>query len=97
VPTITQLLAASLAGLLLVPGAAAWGEQGTTIVRAEQDATACAAADGPGRPEPLKATTIATIEQAYTCIFDHYYDSKALDGRKLLVAAFAAFTQEHGL
>ncbi|MGN9847404.1 S41 family peptidase [Nonomuraea sp. H19] len=91
--TITRLLAASLGALLLVPGTAAQAEQGTAA-RAEQDVAACAAASGPGRPEPLKATTIATIKQAYNCIFDHYYDSKVLDGRKLLVPAFAAFAQE---
>ncbi|GAA3618088.1 hypothetical protein GCM10022419_124520 [Nonomuraea rosea] len=92
-PTITRLLAVSLGALLLVPGAAAQAEQGTAV-RAVQDTTACAAANGPGQPEPLKATTITTIEQVYRCIFDHYYGSKALDGRKLLVAAFAAFAQE---
>jgi carboxyl-terminal processing protease len=42
----------------------------------------------------LRLTTIGTIEQAYSCIFAHYYSGPVLDDRTLLVGAFAGFTQE---
>jgi carboxyl-terminal processing protease len=47
-----------------------------------------------GPPPPVTATTIGTIEQAYHCIFDHYYDGATRDNRPLLTAAFVALTQE---
>jgi carboxyl-terminal processing protease len=43
---------------------------------------------------PLKPTTVTTIEQAYYCVFAHYYAGPVLDDRGLLAAAFAGFTQE---
>jgi carboxyl-terminal processing protease len=48
----------------------------------------------PPSPPPLKPTTIATIEQAYYCIFAHYYSGPVLDDRVLLAGAFAGFTNE---
>ncbi|MEV4753729.1 S41 family peptidase [Micromonospora sp. NPDC049559] len=60
----------------------------------------CAAPTGPigqpatSQPTLSKPTTITTIEQAYYCIFDHYYSGSVLDDRTLLVPAFAALTQE---
>lgn len=54
---------------------------------------ACAPPTSP-TPPPLKPTTITTIEQAYYCIFNHYYSGPILSDRALLVPAFAAFTQE---
>jgi carboxyl-terminal processing protease len=37
---------------------------------------------------------VTTIEQAYYCVFAHYYAGPVLDDRVLLAAAFAGFTQE---
>ena len=37
---------------------------------------------------------MTTIEQAYYCVFAHYYAGPVLDDRVLLAAAFAGFTQE---
>src|SRR5215472_2816549 len=42
----------------------------------------------------VKPTTVTTIGQAYSCIFDHYYAASTLDDRVLLAAAFAGLTQE---
>ncbi|GAA3251815.1 S41 family peptidase [Nonomuraea helvata] len=88
-PTIKQLLAVSLGALLLTSSTAARAAQNVPA-----QAEPCAAVTGPSQPAQVKATTITTIEQAYQCVFDHYYDRKVLDSRKLLVAAFAAFAQE---
>jgi carboxyl-terminal processing protease len=41
-----------------------------------------------------KPTTVTTIGQAYSCIYDHYYAAATLDDRVLLAAAFAGLTQE---
>jgi carboxyl-terminal processing protease len=54
---------------------------------------ACAVPASPS-PGPGGTTTITTIEQAYDCVFAHYYDASALDDRTLLTAAFAGFTRE---
>ena len=54
----------------------------------------CVRLSAPGSSAPLKATTISTVEQAYSCILAHYYGGPTLDTRALLVPAFAAFTQE---
>src|SRR5215472_4381134 len=48
----------------------------------------------PPAPPPPKPTTVSTIEQAYYCVFAHYYAGPVLDDRVLLAAAFAGFTQE---
>jgi carboxyl-terminal processing protease len=48
----------------------------------------------PSSSSQLRLTTIGTIEQAYECIFAHYYSGPVLDDRTLLVGAFAGFTQE---
>jgi len=61
-----------------------------------------AAATGPAPPAcavltvPMlvKQTTVNTIEQAYYCVFAHYYSGLGLDDRVLLAGAFAGFTQE---
>jgi len=45
-------------------------------------------------PPQLTATTLATIGQAYSCIFDNYFDGPNIEDRTLLVAAFAGLTQE---
>ncbi|MGI5267742.1 S41 family peptidase [Nonomuraea sp. CA-218870] len=62
-------------------------------------ATACEPLTGPVEGGPA-ATTVATIEQAYDCVFARYYGAPALDHRTVLAAGFAAFTQHlqrHGL
>ena len=45
---------------------------------------------------PIGATSLTTIEQAYWCIFAHYYSGPTLDDRTLIVGAFAGFTDELG-
>jgi carboxyl-terminal processing protease len=51
--------------------------------------------EDPTEPPPeLKPTTTTTIGQAYYCILDNYFSGPVLDGRSLLVPAFAALTQE---
>jgi hypothetical protein len=68
-------------------------------------ATASAQEAGGGQPPPcvgsavippptVSATSLSTIEQAYWCIFAHYYSGPVLDDRTLLVGAFAGFTDE---
>jgi carboxyl-terminal processing protease len=47
-----------------------------------------------GAPAPIKPTTVSTLEQAYHCILDGYYSGPVLDGRALLVPAFAGLTRE---
>src|SRR5215472_15645392 len=42
----------------------------------------------------VKPTTVTTIGQAYSCIFDHYYAASTLDDRVLLAAALAGLAQE---
>ncbi|ACU75493.1 peptidase S41 [Catenulispora acidiphila DSM 44928] len=54
--------------------------------------TPCAPPTAPG-PPPLTPTTATTIEQAYYCVFAHYYNAAALDDRPLLDGAFAGLTQ----
>jgi carboxyl-terminal processing protease len=41
-----------------------------------------------------RPTTVTTIGQAYSCIYDHYYAAATLDDRVLLAAAFAGLTQQ---
>jgi carboxyl-terminal processing protease len=48
----------------------------------------------PPQPPPIKPTTVTTIEQAYYCVFAHYYAGPVLDDRVLLAGAFAGLTQE---
>ncbi|MGA2827995.1 MAG: S41 family peptidase [Streptosporangiaceae bacterium] len=48
----------------------------------------------PPEAPPLHPTTVTTIEQAYYCVFAHYYAGPVLDDRVLLTGAFAGFTQE---
>ncbi|NUR24467.1 MAG: PDZ domain-containing protein [Catenulispora sp.] len=70
--------------------AQATGRAGTTT--AGSGKTACTPATPPA--PPLAPTTASTIAEAFTCIFDHYYDAPNLNERALLTSAFAAFTQE---
>ena len=50
---------------------------------------------GPTSSAPLPGTTsLETVEQAYWCIFAHYYSGPVLDGRALLAGAFAGFVDE---
>ncbi|MFI0486166.1 S41 family peptidase [Actinomadura sp. 9N215] len=44
-------------------------------------------------PEP-KPTTIDVVGQVYYCVLKNYYSGPVLDGRLLLLPAFAALTQE---
>ncbi|MEW9534187.1 S41 family peptidase [Microbispora sp. NPDC049125] len=45
-------------------------------------------------PEDLRPTTLGTIEQAYRCLFEHYYGGAKLDDRTLLNAAFSGLVHE---
>jgi carboxyl-terminal processing protease len=74
------------------------GGTGMTGTRANAQAPsrnpeACHTPTGPGRPS-FKPTTLATIEQAYWCLLDHYVTGKTLDDRLLLNGALSGFIQE---
>src|SRR2546426_1013999 len=58
-----------------------------------QKPEACHTPTGPGGPS-LTPTTLATIEQAYWCLFDHYVTGKTLDDRLLLHGALSGLIQE---
>jgi len=60
---------------------------------AAQAASTPPACSQPQQPVP-GPTTVTTIEQAYYCIFAHYYSGPVLDDRVLLAGAFAGLTQE---
>jgi carboxyl-terminal processing protease len=79
----------------------------TAAVTLSLAVTAAGAARAPGaaaspppcslKPPPLgveKPTTVTTIGEAYSCIFDHYYAAATVDDRVLLAAAFAGLTQQ---
>jgi carboxyl-terminal processing protease len=78
-----------LGALVLAAGA---NNPARAAAAADQSAPACVLPTAP--PKPVKPTTLGAIEQAYYCIFEHYYSGKTLDDRALLTAAFAGFTQE---
>jgi carboxyl-terminal processing protease len=70
------------------------GVAGTASGHGPNRPPACAKPD-PEQPPPARARpTLTTVGQAYYCIFDNYYSGPVLDGRELLVPAFAALTQE---
>jgi carboxyl-terminal processing protease len=85
------------ASLAAVAAAAAVAITGTVTA-------AHASAGTPAGPPPCslkpppggttKPTTVTTIGQAYSCIFDHYYAAPTLDDRVLLASAFAGLTQQ---
>jgi carboxyl-terminal processing protease len=52
---------------------------------------ACSQPHQAPRPKP---TTVTTIEQAYYCVFAHYYSGPVLADQVLLAGAFAGLTQE---
>jgi carboxyl-terminal processing protease len=79
----------ALAGAIMLLAATAGASHG---VPSGQGQPACTAPSGPAAP--VTPTTIGTIEQAYHCVFEHYYGRSTVDSRTLLVAAFAALTQE---
>lgn len=69
------------------------GTGNTTLDASAHRPPACAPPTTPTPPVPT-ATTATTLEQAYYCIFAHYYNGPLIDGRSLLVPAFAEFTRE---
>ncbi len=87
--TAVRTAAAGLALLLAAactapaPPRAQAGTAGTAV---------CARPQSP--PAAETATTIDVIEQAYFCILGTYYSGATLDARSLLIAGFAALTQE---
>jgi carboxyl-terminal processing protease len=82
--------------VLLGSGAAVYTLPVGAAGAATSSSTPCAAApEEPSGPPPTPApTTIATLRQAYECIFAHYYSGSTLDDRTLLVAGFTALTEE---
>jgi len=95
-----RIAAGVVASAALVGYAATLVISPASTAEASSRPPACAAPTGPigqpatSQPTLSKPTTITTIEQAYYCIFDHYYSGSVLDDRTLLVPAFAALTQE---
>ena len=93
---------------VLVAGAAGCTQTAGSPSGAASRSSAAAGAGSPvtgGQPPPCSAylppvaptpgpTTATTIEQAYYCVFAHYYGGPVLDDRALLAGAFAGFTQE---
>jgi carboxyl-terminal processing protease len=89
------LIAGVLGGLCALAGTTVIADLGGKTAYAEQPGAAnppCATPTGP--PSPVTPTTIATIQQAFYCIFAHYVAGGSLDDRPLLTGAFAGFTQE---
>ncbi|SEL91658.1 S41 family peptidase [Nonomuraea pusilla] len=87
--TVTRTAAAGLA-LLLAAACTA-----PTPPRSQASTAGSAACTQPqGSPGPETATTIDVVEQAYFCILGNHYGGATLDARSLLVAGFAALTQE---
>lgn len=78
---------------LCVLSACTSGGTGTNEQAPSRDLEACHIPTEPGHPS-LKPTTLATIEQAYWCLLDHYVTGKILDDRLLLGGALSGFIQE---
>jgi carboxyl-terminal processing protease len=90
----TWLIPAGLGCLAIVLVASGLGPVHGSTAYAGQAGGPPPCAPPTSAPEPVKPTTISTIEQAYQCIFDHYVAGSGLDDRLLLIGAFAGFTQE---
>jgi carboxyl-terminal processing protease len=92
-----QMIAAAAAATAVVAGVSvpslAQTGSGFAGLAAASTLPACAPAPASGPPR-LRPTTVSTIGEGYYCILAHYYAGPVLDDRTLLVAAFAAFTQE---
>ncbi|MEU5870641.1 S41 family peptidase [Glycomyces sp. NPDC047369] len=87
--------AAALAGVVLVAGLSAFNDPQVSAQSA--DAPAACAAQDPAAPPPVREpapTTVATVAQAYHCIFDHYYGGDLVDDRQLLQYAFQAVVRD---
>jgi carboxyl-terminal processing protease len=69
-----------------------------TVAGTQLPACELQAPTGPGPSGPTtpgaEQTTIATVGQAYHCVFDHYVHGPALRSRDLLVPAFVGLTEE---
>jgi carboxyl-terminal processing protease len=96
------MAAAALAGVALVAGLTALSDPEASAQGAD-DPTACVAQD-PAAPPPAAQdpapTTVATVEQAFYCIFDNYYGGALIDDRQLLQYSFQAVVRvlrEHGV
>jgi carboxyl-terminal processing protease len=82
--------------VLAVTAALVGAADGTAEVSRAGRPPACVKPNpGPGQQPPVPTPpTATTVGQVYHCIFDNYYSGPVLDGRTLLVPAFAALTQE---
>jgi carboxyl-terminal processing protease len=88
-------LRVTLLAVVLVAGAAGCTQTARPVSGAASPSgqpPPCLSLTGPVAA-PLKPTTVTAIEQAYYCVFAHYYAGPVLDDRGLLGAAFAGFTQ----
>ncbi|WP_439680992.1 S41 family peptidase [Embleya sp. MST-111070] len=87
---VTVLAGVLVAGSILVPDLAASADSAGRPA-------ACVAQD-PTRPQPPAQTpiptSVATVRQAYYCLFDNYYGGSRLDDRILLQYAFQAVVRE---
>ncbi|MFB4282240.1 S41 family peptidase [Nonomuraea sp. MTCD27] len=92
--TTARITAARIAaaGLALLLAAACTAPTPPRSQASPAAATVCAPPQGP--PAAQTATTIDVIEQAYFCILGNHYSGATLDARALLIAGFAALTQE---
>jgi carboxyl-terminal processing protease len=93
--TRRRVTAAALAVPLVLALASAAASTPRSAPPTAQRPPACAAPTS--APQPVTPTTAGTIEQAYDCVFAHYYNAAALDDRPLLNGAFAGLTQELGI
>jgi carboxyl-terminal processing protease len=84
----------TVVAVVLVAGAAGCTQAAKQVSGAAPPHGPPCSANLPPAPPPLKPTMVTTIEQAYYCVFAHYYAGPVLDDRGLLAAAFAGFTQE---
>ncbi|MFF3444997.1 S41 family peptidase [Streptosporangium sp. NPDC002721] len=91
---VTRVTRVTATGLALLLAAACTAPTPPRIQANTAGATVCARPQGP--PAAETATTIDVIEQAYFCILGTYYSGATLDARSLLLAGFAALTQELG-
>ncbi|PZG53901.1 peptidase [Spongiactinospora gelatinilytica] len=88
-------VAAGLALLFLLTACTGQTPPRAEAVRATEAGTsACAHPPRGTDPGPQTPVTIDVVEQAYLCILAYHYSGATLDARSLLLAGFAAFTQE---
>jgi carboxyl-terminal processing protease len=91
-PAAALAALATLAAAVTVTAAGAAGAAHASSAGTAASPPPCSLKPPPGGK--TKPTTVTTIGQAYSCIFDHYYAAPTLDDEMLLAAAFAGLTQQ---